>query len=341
MTDTGAMAVADVLESVTSPSWDDGPVPDATVIVSSHNRAQFLDGLVDALAAQQDVNFDAIIVDNGSSDDTWRVLTGLCQSGSMRLRVIRLEMHNSPAVPRNTAVTLARGPIVAFTDDDCLPTPEWLSHLMTGFDDNTLIVQGRTSPVPGEWAGPWSRSLDVMGPTGLYETANLAVRREAVVAAGGFPRERMLSGRPFGEDVVLGAAVARLGGFTFVWEALNHHRVLPGTYKQFVTERLRLEGFPDLLRQVPELRRLRFAGVFLGRRRAITDLGLAAMVTAAALQSPWPLLGVLPWGATAWREAHAYPGRPRPVRAIQLGIADAVGFAALVKGSIRSRRVLL
>lgn len=341
MTAPAAIAVADVLDSATSPTWDEGPAPDATIIVSSHNRAQFLDGLVDALAAQRDVNADAIIVDNGSSDDTWQVLTSLCAATSLRLRVIRLEAHNSPAVPRNTAVSLARAPIVAFTDDDCLPTPQWLANLLAAFDDDTLIVQGRTSPLPGEWAGPWSRSLDVMGPTGLYETANLAVRRDAVVAAGGFPRERMLSGRPFGEDVVLGAAVARLGGFKFAWDALNHHRVLPGTYRQFVTERLRLVGFPELVRQVPELRSLRWGGVFLGRRRAATDLGIVAMVVAAATVNPWPLLGLLPWSASTWREARAFPGRPRPYRAAQLAVADVVGCYALVKGSVRARTALL
>ena len=341
------LATTEPLESRESKSWP-GPAPTVTVVVSSHGRARFLDGLIEALSAQRDVDAEVIIVDNGSTDETWQTLLRHCDKGTLRLKVLRLPFHDGPAVPRNTAASLARGSIIAFTDDDCLPTPVWLSELLARFDDDTVVVQGQTLPRPGEWEGPWGRSLAVTGPTGLYETANLAVRREALLEVGGFPRDRMLSGRPFGEDVVFGAAVARLGDFHFTLDALVHHRVLPGTYDDFLNERRRLVGFPLLLAQVPELRRLGYLGVFFGKRRAVTDLGitgvLAALVLCLALWSPVPLvaaLAALPWARVAWRDAWQHPGRPRPFRTLQVMYADVLGFVALLRGSVRARKILI
>jgi hypothetical protein len=43
----------------------------------------------------------------------------------------------------------------------------------------------------------------------------------------------------------------------------------------------------------------------------------------------------------AWREAWKHPGKPRPVRALQLMVADVIGFGALLSGSVRARRVLI
>jgi hypothetical protein len=179
-----APAVAAPLASAESAAWSRA-VADVTVVVSSHNRVGFLGGLIDALAAQREVSAEVVIVDNGSTDGTWQLLVEACAATSLALNALRVEFHDGPAVPRNTAVSIARAPLIAFTDDDCLPTPTWLAELTAQFDADTVIVQGQTLPEPGGWAGPWGRSLKVTGPTGLYETANLGVRRDALLAVGG------------------------------------------------------------------------------------------------------------------------------------------------------------
>jgi glycosyltransferase involved in cell wall biosynthesis len=341
------LSVATPIESAQSPRWSGQPAA-ITVVVSTHGRAALLAGLLDALEAQHVDDAEVIVADNGSADDTWSTLTARCGTTSLRLMALRLPFHNGPAVPRNTCIAMSRAPIVAFTDDDCLPAPGWLAALSAAFDDSIDLVQGRTIPEPGGWAGPWGRSLDVPGPTGLYETANLAARRAAIVAVGGFGSERLLSGRAFGEDVILGAAIARHGGFRFAPAALVHHRVMPGTYRDFIQERLRLAGFPMLLRQVPELRQRAFARIFLSRRTAITDLALAGvaanMVASVLTYSAWaivPELAVVPWIVALWREARLRPGRNRLVRAVQLLYGDLAGCTALIAGSLQARRLLL
>jgi glycosyltransferase involved in cell wall biosynthesis len=321
--------------------------PAVTVVVPTHNRATMLAGLLDALTAQRGVNAEVIIADDGSTDTTWQLLVRHCAHTALPVKALRLPACGGPAVPRNTAVASARAEIVAFTDDDCLPAPDWLAELTAALDASVDIVQGRTLPQPGVWHGPWDRSLAITGPTGLFETANLAVRRESLLAVNGFPH-RLVRGSHMGEDVVAGAAIARRGGYRFASAALVHHRVLPGTYRQFVRERLRLGGFPELFAEVPELDRMRYLRIFLGRRRAVVDMGLAGtvagVVTAAILMNALPLvmtIATLPWISCVWREAATRGRLTRPLRAIQLMVADTVGAAALVAGSIRARRLLL
>jgi hypothetical protein len=239
-------------------------------------------------------------------------------------------------------VSLTSAALVAFTDDDCLPEPGWLAGLVAGFAAaGTAVVQGRTEPEPGGWGGPWGRTVEVSGLSGLYETANLAVRRTAFDLVGGFEAKRRLSGRAFGEDVVLGAAIARTGTARYAADAVVRHRVMPGSYRDLLTERLRLRGFPELLNDVPELQSRMVSGVFLSARTRTVDLGVVGVSAAIVTRRPFPLLATVPWLLRTWRDAAGRPGRPRAVRALQLLVADLVGLGALTAGSVRSRRTIL
>ncbi len=313
-----------------------------TVVVSTYGRSGYLHGLLQRLDAQDHPRFEVVVCDNGSPDDTWDVLTDWVARTALPATVLRLPFHDGPAVPRNTALAVARAPLVAFTDDDCLPAPGWLSALTAALVDPAVAVaQGLTRPEQDGWGGPWGRTLSVAGVSGLTETANLGCRRADVLAVGGFPSARLLSGRAFGEDVLLGARLARRGKVRTAPQAVVEHRVLPGSYRDHLHERHRLRGFPLLARAVPELRRGAVLGVFLSRRSALVDVGVAGVVLAAALRTVGPLALATPWAVSAWQRAAGRPGRPRPVRAAQIGVGDLVGLAGLLEGSVRARRLLL
>lgn len=331
------MDVATVVASHASRTLE-AAAPAVSVVVSTHNRAPLLSGLLDALDTQLGIELEVIVVDNGSSDNTWELLAERCRLSSTPLLALRVDAHDGPGIPRNTAVTHARAPVIAFTDDDCLPAPMWAAALGTPLGDpGVAVVVGRTLPEPGGWGGPWGRTVEVTAPTGLFETANLAVRRADFELAGGFRRDRLLTGRAFGEDAVLGSTIARNGRVEFQPEALVHHRVMPQTYLEFVTEHLRLAGFAGLVGEVPELRARLFGGIFLSRRTAVVDLGLVGLLAAGISRRAVPALAAIPWLMTTWRDAGGRPGRPRPVRAAQIATADLAGAVALVRGSIRAR----
>src|SRR5437868_8068594 len=94
--------------------------PTLAVIVATHGRAHLLPRLVAALEAQRDAPpFELIIVDDGSADDTWAILTHLSRRSSVNLRPIRLLRNRGPATARNIGWRSSSAEFVAFTDDDC------------------------------------------------------------------------------------------------------------------------------------------------------------------------------------------------------------------------------
>ena len=330
-----------VVAEARSPRWD-GPTREVAVVVSTHGRSGYLRGLLDRLDRQDAPSFEVVVVDNGSRDDTWEVLTSWAARTHLPVLGLRVDFRDGPAVPRNTGVARTSSPVLAFTDDDCLPAADWLSRLLPALDDpGVAAVQGQTRPEADGWGGPWGRSLTVQAVTGLCETANLACRRADFLAAGGFPSRRLLSGRAFGEDVLLGAALARRGRVVLRQDAVVEHRVLPGSYRDFLRERHRLGGFPLLARAVPQLRSSALGGVFLSRRTAAADAGIVGVVGSVLLRRPALALAALPWALASWHGAAGRPGRPRVVRATQVAAGDVVGLAGLVEGSIRARRLLL
>lgn len=326
-----------------SAGWHDRPAPVVSVAVSSFGRAELLPGLVASLEAQQDAPpFEVVIADNGSADGTWDVLSGLCRTTPLPLTAVRLPVNRGAGGGRNAAVAQCRGGLLAFTDDDCLPAPRWLAGLVAGFvDPEVTLVQGRTEPEPGPPPGTWARSVWVTAPTPWLETCNIAYRRADYDAVGGFDDDAGSGARAFGEDTWLGHRVLSRGGRrAFAADAVVHHRWRPGTFADHLAERRVMRGFPRLAAQLPGVADSCWGGVFLTRRTAVVDLAVASVVVAATTRRPAVLLGTVPWLRTAWGPARARRG-PVLLRLAQGAVADLAGLAALVRGSVEHRRVLI
>ncbi|HEU5083324.1 MAG TPA: glycosyltransferase [Acidimicrobiales bacterium] len=304
--------------------------------------------LVERLAGQTLAphRFEVVVVDNGSRDGTWEVLQRLVSGSTLRIAARRLPTNRGPAAARNAAVASSRAPLLAFTDDDCLPEPGWLEALVSSAD-GADIVQGRTEPDRTQpRAGVWDRTIRIDAPTALFETCNIAYRRSAFDGAGGFDESSTISARPggraFGEDALLGAAVVAGGGRrAFAPDAVVRHRYLPGTFGDHVREMRNLAGFPALVRASPALAAACWHRAFLTRRTASFDAGVVGLLAAVARRRPGLALAAAPWVVQTLPLARERGGRPVPVRLAQLALADAVGAASLVEGSIRHRRLLL
>ena len=278
-----------------------------------------------------------IVVDDASSDGT----ADLAERAGPLVKVLR-QPGLGAAAARNRGAEHASGQVLVFTDADCFARPDWLRAGLAALDGADL-VQGAVQPDPSVPRGPFDHTLSVVRETGLYESANIFVRREAFERVGGF--EAFLKrkiGRPMGEDVWFGWRVRRAGGRTrFCAEAVVQHAVFPRRARDFIAERSRLRYFPDIARKVPELRReLFFARVFLSRRTAAFDLSLASIVAAIAIRSPLPLLGLVPYAYLLARQYLPW-GRVGPPAAAVAVLADAVGLAALLSGDLRARTLIL
>jgi glycosyltransferase involved in cell wall biosynthesis len=310
----------------------------ASVIVPARDAEATLPRTLEALALQElDAPYEVIVVDDGSSDRS----VELARRAPGPIRVLE-QPALGPAAARNLGVAESKGSALAFCDADCFPTPGWLRAGLTALRSADL-VQGHVLPDPTAPLGPFDRTLWVTFDGGLYETASLFATRALFDRVGGFEEWLQVElGKAMAEDVWFGWRARRLGARTaFCPDALAHHAVFARGGREYVAERRRLRYFPAMAAKVPELRRHFFFGrVFLNRRSAALDAGVAGAVAAAALRSLLPLLAALPYSWMALRRARSFGPRWPRIAAIDVA-ADLVGLAAMLRGSLRSRSPLL
>ena len=183
-----------------------------SLIVPAFNAAAELPRLLEAMTIQTHRPLEAILVDDGSGDNT----AALAEIAGWR--VLRMPFNQGPAACRNAGAAAAKGDVLVFTDVDCRPEADWLAHLIDGLveDDRTAAVMGRVRiegsntlgqaiaalgfPAGGSTGFEKIWPVDAGGFTTSLSTCNCAVRREAFDAVGGFD-----TGFPYagGEDSLL------------------------------------------------------------------------------------------------------------------------------------------
>lgn len=205
------------------------PAPAVSVVVATHDRPRRLKRLLAGLAAQElpVERFEVIVVDDGSGPETGRVLEDAARDGSLTLKTAGNETTLGPAAARNVGWRLARAPLVAFTDDDCVPTPRWLSAaLEQAASHPDAIIQGATDPDPDERGNrsPVSHTVRQtrLGPS--YETCNMFYPRTMLERLGGF--DESFGPTSAGEDTDLAWRALDAGGTAlFAPAALVFHAV--------------------------------------------------------------------------------------------------------------------
>jgi GT2 family glycosyltransferase len=113
-------------------------VPDLeiSVVVCSYNGAARLGACLDALRRQTVIDrAEIIVVDDGSTDGTAELAT-------RGVRLVRHARNKGIAAARTTGGRAARAPIVAYTDDDCVPTENWLEELLKPYDRPEVVAVG-------------------------------------------------------------------------------------------------------------------------------------------------------------------------------------------------------
>jgi glycosyltransferase involved in cell wall biosynthesis len=163
---------------------------EVTVVIPTKDRWPLLSRSLGSVLAQEDVDFEVIVVDDGSADDTVKRLPELSDP---RLRVLRHERSMGVASARNLGVAHARAKWVAFLDDDDFWAPRKLraeldgarsgaNFLYTGMvviDDRDGVVETRP-PAPDELRRTLIRHNFLGAPSTVMVCSDL-VRR-----AGGF-----------------------------------------------------------------------------------------------------------------------------------------------------------
>ena len=122
--------------------------PYVSVIVPTHNRPDRLQACLRSLLALQYPRYEIIIVDNAPSTSATReYIEQTCH----KMQQVRYVREDRPGVSwaRNRGMMMARGEILAFTDDDVVVDPYWLIELVRGFSraNNVACVTGYNLPL--------------------------------------------------------------------------------------------------------------------------------------------------------------------------------------------------
>jgi cellulose synthase/poly-beta-1,6-N-acetylglucosamine synthase-like glycosyltransferase len=207
-----------------------------SVIVPIYNGEADLPGLIACLLAQTYPadRVEYLLVDNASYDRTPDLLqTAATQAKAqgITLRPLSEADIQSSYAARNTGIRAATGEILAFTDADCYPEPDWLKKLVPPFQDPAVgLVAGGINALPGKtWLEKYAerkgllRQQDTLAhPFCPYgQTANLAIRVAALPSVGLF--------RPYlttGGDADMCWRLQRQGDWQLVFaeEAVIRHR---------------------------------------------------------------------------------------------------------------------
>ena len=172
----------------------DAEWPAVSVVVCSYNGAETLRDTLEGIGRLAYPNVEAVVVDDGSTDDTAVIASGY------DVRLIRTENRGLSSA-RNTGLHAATGEIVAYIDDDAYPDPHWLHYLVHSYRDGDFVGMGGPNLLPPE-DGPVAECVANApgGPAHVLLTdreaehvpgCNMSFRREALLAVGGFdPRYR-------------------------------------------------------------------------------------------------------------------------------------------------------
>lgn len=221
-----------------------GPPLEATVVVCTYNRRDLVVRALESIRSQvlrNGTTWEVLVVDNACSDGTWDVLQRMA-AGWELLRPIR-EPRPGKSFALNTAIRRARGEVLAFTDDDVVADPNWLSAMLEGMRRyGAAMVGGRVLPLWTAGKPRWYRETEYRGviahwdhgdkPFLLAETSsvpsgnNLAARAEVLRRLGGF-HTGLGAGRVHrGADSELGVRMFRAGErIAYIPDAVVYHRV--------------------------------------------------------------------------------------------------------------------
>ncbi|WP_069790182.1 glycosyltransferase [Cyanobacterium sp. IPPAS B-1200] len=170
-----------------------------SVIIPIYNGEKDLPELIECLKNQTYNNekTEFILVDNNSSDDTFKLIEEKAIIlKNINIKCIQENKIQSSYAARNRGIKEAQGEIFAFTDVDCRPQKDWLEKLIQPFNDTkTMIVAGEIKAIKGDnILEKYADKRDILSqkytlaneffPYG--QTANLAVRREALKVVGLF-----------------------------------------------------------------------------------------------------------------------------------------------------------
>lgn len=209
------------------------PTPEISVIVPTRNRKTVLLRQIEAVRSQSgDVDWELIVVDNGSTDGTPDVVLGL-GAVDLRIRLVVAVEQADAAYARNVGASASRAVRLAFIDDDDIVGAGWLTAITRALDDHPLVApkidyaELNSPKVTDGW--PLTQSTGLRSLRGyVVSTGHVGITAELWRRLGG-----QRTGFLAGEDMEMSLRATRDLGTppVYVVEAI-YHRQLPTTLRR-------------------------------------------------------------------------------------------------------------
>jgi glycosyltransferase involved in cell wall biosynthesis len=260
--------------------------PTVSVVMAAKNYARFLPAAVESVFAQTVSDWELLVIDDGSTDDTPEAVKPFL--ADRRVRYTRSDRLGQSRA-KNLGVGLSRGEVVAFLDADDLWKPtkleKQLALLRANSDAGVVFClrelideSGNLLPRPAVPAPPSGRVLADVFVWNFVCFSSVVVRREVFDRVGGFDSQLDLS-----IDYDLWLRVAPHYGFEYVPEELVLYRTGHGNLSKKLADRI--------------------ATVFSIMHRCQAGIPIAAVAegyASTARGMGWLLRGTEPWAAAGW-----------------------------------------
>ena len=207
-------------------------VPKVSVLLPVYNGAPWLAGAIECVLSQTFADFELIIIDDGSKDDSWAVISGFSDP---RIRAIR-QSNMGLAATLNIGLELAQAPYVARQDQDDWMHPSRLELQRAFMEENPQCVG----------VGTWAEIRVDDKPTGRFHHhpthsdalslflmfdnpfvhSSMMLKRDVVLSIGGYSEDRE---RQPPEDYELWSRMARVGKLHNIGETLTAYREVAGS----------------------------------------------------------------------------------------------------------------
>jgi hypothetical protein len=319
--------------------------PAVAVVIPTYRRQSLLPGVIAAAAAQQvDGGVEVIVVDDEPSDETRQIVERAARDAPSTVRYLTTATGGrGPARARNTGWRAADAPLIAFTDDDCLPRPGWLASLVDALREHD-IAQGviRRNPTQHDRGRPFTRSLEA-GGSPFFETANIAYRRSVLEDLGGFDESFPMAA---GEDTDLGhRAMARGARVVRAPGAEVWHEVHPLTVRGAFDNALRCDQLIRVVVRYPDLvQYFRTPLLLLPHHPKTLGAATGSILGVIGVARRRPVLvlagaaAAAPWLQLRGRRAPVVESRGRRVATLPVQLAvELVEMAVVVRAAVRYR----
>jgi glycosyltransferase involved in cell wall biosynthesis len=173
-------------------------MPKVSVVVCTYNGGKTLRGCLDSLMELDYPDYEVIVVNDGSNDNTAEICAEFPQV------VYQHQRNQGLSVARNVGAGLAGGEIVAYTDDDCVADEHWLRYLVQAMRDQQVEAIGgpNLTPESDGWiarcvaASPGNPSHVMLDDTHAEHIpgCNMAFRRSTLLGIGGFDPQFRVAG---------------------------------------------------------------------------------------------------------------------------------------------------